>query len=216
MSIEEHIIKLRREYSGKSLDESGVNPDPFKQFEEWFEDAVKAEISDPHAMIIATVSQNGKPSARVVLLRGFERNGLVFYTNYQSHKGTDVVGNPNVAAVFYWNQLDRQVRIEGTVEKVSPEESDNYFHSRPRESQIAAWASNQSEVIHSRSELDKLYNEYEIRFVNGFVPRPDKWGGFRIIPASYEFWQGRPSRMHDRILYKLGATGKWEISRLAP
>jgi pyridoxamine 5'-phosphate oxidase len=216
MSIDEHLKTLRREYSGESLDESGVNADPFRQFEKWFEDAVKAEISDPHAMVVATVSKTGKPSARVVLLRGFEQNGFVFYTNYRSHKGIDLLGTPDVAAVFYWNQLDRQVRIEGTVEKVSGRESDDYFHSRPRESQIAAWASDQSKVIPGRADLDRRYEEFEKEFAGKTVPRPENWGGLRIIPATYEFWQGRPNRLHDRIFYETGKTGKWEIKRLAP
>jgi pyridoxamine 5'-phosphate oxidase len=216
MSIGEHIRSSRREYSGKPLDESMVSADPFPQFERWFEDAVKAEISDPYAMVVATVSQTGKPSARVVLLRGFERNGFVFYTNYRSHKAIEVLQNPIVAAVFFWNELDRQVRIEGSVEQVSAQESDNYFRSRPRESQIAAWASNQSEVISSRAQLDKLFKEYEEKFVDQPVPRPDNWGGFRIIPTSYEFWQGRPNRLHDRILYERDDGGRWKIKRLAP
>ena len=214
--IQEHIEKLRRDYSGKLFDESMVDPDPFKQFEKWFEDAVKAEISDPHAMVIATVSHNCKPSARVVLLRGFEKNGFVFYTNYKSHKSAEILQNPNVAAVFYWNGLDRQVRIEGVVEKVDTKNSDEYFHSRPRESQLAAWASNQSKVIAGREELEKMFKEYENKFAGQAVPRPDNWGGFRIIPESYEFWQGRPNRLHDRIFYRVGKAGNWEISRLAP
>jgi pyridoxamine 5'-phosphate oxidase len=214
--IQEHIEKLRRDYSGKLFDESMVDPDPFNQFEKWFEDAVKAEISDPHAMVIATVSEDRNPSARVVLLRGFESKGFVFYTNYRSHKGNDILRNPNVAAVFYWNGLDRQVRIEGVVEKVDAKNSDDYFHSRPRESQLAAWASNQSKVIAGREELEKMFKEYENKFAGQAVPRPDNWGGFRIMPVNYEFWQGRPSRLHDRISYQRDKAGKWEIRRLAP
>lgn len=216
MSIEEHIKKSRRDYSRGPLDESMIDADPFRQFEVWFENALKAEVSDPHAMVVATVSDTGNPSARVVLLRGFERNSFVFHTNYQSHKGSDILQNPNVAAVFFWNEIDRQVRIEGQVEKVTPQESDNYFHSRPRESQIAAWASNQSKVVLNRAELDESFRKYEEKFAGGPVPRPDNWGGFRIIPARYEFWQGRPNRLHDRIIYELDKTGRWEIKRLAP
>lgn len=214
--IQDHIEKLRRDYTGGLLDESMVDPNPFRQFEKWFEEAVKAEIADPHAMVIATISQGRKPSARVVLLRGFEREGFVFYTNYRSHKGNDILQNPNVAAVFYWNELDRQVRIEGTVEKVDARNSDEYFHSRPRESQLAAWASNQSEVISDRAELDGLFKEYEKRFADQPVPRPENWGGFKIMPLSYEFWQGRPNRLHDRISYVPGKPGEWKIRRLAP
>ncbi len=216
MIIDEDIRNSRRDYAGELFDESMADPDPFRQFEKWFEEAVKVEISDPHAMVIATVSHDGKPSARVVLLRGFEKEGFVFYTNYGSHKGNDISKNPNVAAVFYWNELDRQVRIEGAVEKVDARNSDDYFHSRPRESQLSAWASNQSRVIPGRRELEKLFKENEIRFANQPVPRPDNWGGFRIIPVSYEFWQGRPNRLHDRIFYNRDKSGKWEIKRLAP
>ncbi len=216
MSIEEHIRKSRRDYSREPLDESMVDPDPFRQFEIWFESAIKAGVPDPHAMVVATVSRAGNPSARVVLLRGFERNGFVFYTNYQSHKGSDLLQNPNVAAVFFWSEIDRQIRIEGQVEKVAPEESDKYFHSRPRESQMSAWASDQSKVVVNRAELDKSFEKYEEQFAGGPVPRPDKWGGFRMIPTTFEFWQGRPNRMHDRILYELNSTGRWEIKRLAP
>ncbi|HUI31137.1 MAG TPA: pyridoxamine 5'-phosphate oxidase [Candidatus Acidoferrales bacterium] len=216
MSIEEHIKNLRREYSGEPLDEAMVDPDPFRQFEEWFNEAIESEISDPHAMVVATVSQTERPSARVVLLRGIDGNGFVFYTNYRSRKGVDILRNPNVAAVFFWSELHRQVRVEGSVEKVSSRESDNYFHSRPRESQVGAWASIQSEIISDREELDRHFKEYERRFEGKLVPRPDSWGGFRIIPEVYEFWQGRPNRLHDRILYKLDKSGGWKISRLAP
>jgi len=216
MSIEENIKKSRRDYSGQLFNESMVDPDPFKQFEKWLEDAVKAEISDPHAMVVATVSQERKPSARVVLLRGFDKDGFVFYTNYRSRKGNNILQNPNVAAVFYWNELDRQVRIEGTGEKVDAKSSDDYFHSRPRNSQLAAWASNQSEVIPDRAKLDELFREYEKKFDDRPVPRPENWGGFRIKPVSYEFWQGRPNRLHDRISYVIDNLGKWEIRRLAP
>lgn len=213
---QEYIQKRRREYSGEKLDEATVDRDPFNQFEKWLDEAVKAELPDPHAMVVATVSLSRKPSARVVLLRKMDRDGFVFYTNYRSRKGAEIRKNPNAAALFYWHGLDRQVRIEGTVEKVSPDESDKYFHSRPRESQIAAWASSQSEVILSRAELDRLYEEYERKFAGHPIVRPDNWGGFRIKPESYEFWQGRPRRLHDRILYTHNGSGDWEIRRLAP
>ncbi len=216
MSIEEHIKSLRRDYSGKSLDEREIDPDPLKQFQAWLEEAVKSEISDPHAMVVATVSKNGRPSARVVLLRGFEKKGLVFYTNYKSQKGAEVQQNPKVAAVFFWSELARQVRIEGSVEKVDGGISDGYFNSRPRESQIAAWASDQSETISSRAELDRRYEEYEKKFSGRPVPRPENWGGLVILPASYEFWQGRPNRLHDRIIYSRDAAGEWTTRRLAP
>ena len=214
--IQEHIEKLRREYLGERLDETTVRRDPFLQFGKWLEAAVKAELPDPHAMVIATASRTAKPSARIVLLRGFDRNGLVFYTNYSSRKGIEMLSNPNASGVFLWKELDRQIRVEGMVEKVSDMESDKYFQSRPRDNQIAAWASSQSQVIASREELDNLFKEFEKKFDGRLVPRPANWGGFRLKPVSYEFWQGRPSRLHDRILYTLVGQNNWQISRLAP
>ncbi len=216
MSVGEHVKKLRREYSGEPLDEAAVDRDPFSQFEKWLEAAVKAELTDPHAMVVATASRAAKPSARVVLLRGFDRNGFVFYTNYTSRKGTEILSNPNAAAVFFWSKLDRQIRIEGVIEKVSDEESDKYFQSRPRENQIAAWASSQSQIIASREKLDNIFKEFAKEFEGKPVPRPDNWGGFKLKPESFEFWQGRESRMHDRILYTLTEDNGWQISRLAP
>ncbi|MGO9481353.1 MAG: pyridoxamine 5'-phosphate oxidase [Candidatus Kryptoniota bacterium] len=214
--IQEYIAKLRREYSSNRLDETMVDGDPFLQFTKWLEAAVAAEVLDPHAMVIASASRTAKLSARVVLLRGFDRNGFVFYTNYSSRKGTEMLSNPNASAVFLWREVDRQIRIEGTVEKVSDADSDRYFQSRPRDSQIAAWASSQSQVIASREDLDNLFKEFEKRFDGRIVPRPANWGGFRLKPAVYEFWQGRPGRLHDRILYTLVGQSTWEISRLAP
>ncbi len=214
--IQDHIEKLRREYLGERLDEATVDRDPFLQFEKWLEAAVKAELPDPHAMVIATASRTAKPSARVVLLRGFDRNGLVFYTNYSSRKGIEILSNPNASGVFLWKELDRQIRVESMVEKVTDMESDKYFQSRPRDNQIAAWASSQSQVIASREELDNLFKEFEKKFDGRPVPRPANWGGFRLKPVSYEFWQGRPSRLHDRILYTLVGQNNWQISRLAP
>ena len=214
--IQDHIEKLRREYLGERLDEATVDRDPFLQFEKWLEAAVKAGLPDPHAMVIATASRTAKPSARVVLLRGFDRNGLVFYTNYSSRKGIEILSNPNASGVFLWKELDRQIRVESMVEKVTDMESDKYFQSRPRDNQIAAWASSQSQVIASREELDNLFKEFEKKFDGRPVPRPANWGGFRLKPVSYEFWQGRPSRLHDRILYTLVGQNNWQISRLAP
>jgi len=214
---------MRREYSGEPLDESSVDPNPFHQFEKWFEDAVKAEVIDPHAMVIATATRMGKPSARVVLLRGLDENGLIFFTGYISRKGVEALSNPNAAAVFFWRELDRQVRIEGLVEKVHDAESDKYFQSRPRENQIATWASSQSQVLvradqfkTSREKLDALFKEFEKKFAGKSVPRPANWGGFRLKPSSYEFWQGRPGRLHDRVLYTMNENGGWQIDRLAP
>ena len=216
MPLSEWIKRLRREYSGQPLSEAEVDPDPVLQFERWFEDALRAKIPDPHAMILATVSANGTPSARVVLLRDYGREGLVFFTNYRSRKGMEIMSNHAAAAVFFWLELDRQIRVEGRVKKVSVKESDRYFCSRPRESQLAAWASNQSEVIDSRAELERLFKKFKQRFRGRSVTRPDHWGGLRIVPTSYEFWQGRANRLHDRVRYHFNRSGNWVIQRLAP
>ncbi len=216
MDAQDYIQELRREYSGRPLDETKIAGDPIEQFSLWLEDALQALVPDPHAMVVATADRNGKPSARVVLLRGFSKDGFAFFTDYRSRKGSEILENPRVAAVFFWHELDRQVRVEGTVEKLSASDSDKYFQSRPRENQIAAWASGQSGVISTRAELDERFAEFEKKFANQPVQRPDNWGGFRIKPESVEFWQGRPSRLHDRILYTLNKTGSWEICRLAP
>lgn len=216
MIIQKHIQELRRDYSGEPLDESSVHRDPLLQFGKWMEDAVRAEVPDPHAMALATVTSDGNPSVRIVLLRGFDQSGFVFYTNYNSRKGKELIDKPVASASLFWHELDRQVRIEGMVEKTSSEESDAYFATRPRKSKIAAWASNQSSEIKGRAELDKLFTEFEERFPGEEVPRPGNWGGFRIKPTNYEFWQGRPNRLHDRILYTSGNGIKWEIRRLAP
>jgi pyridoxamine 5'-phosphate oxidase len=216
MAIVGHVKSLRREYSGESLDESTVEHDPFLQFSKWFREVVEVGISDPNAMVLATASREGKPSARVVLLRGLDRNGLVFYTNYDSRKAKDILRVPKVAVVFFWSELSRQVRVEGTVKKVSAKESDEYFRSRPEGSQLATWASNQTEVISGREELDRLFDQFKAKFTGRPVPRPKHWGGFRIFPSAFEFWQGRPNRLHDRILYHRDETGRWVIERLAP
>ncbi len=211
-----YIEQLRRDYSGEELKESTVDSDPLKQFEIWFDEAVKAEADDPHAMVLATVSAEGKPSARVVLLRGIDPDGLTFYTNYGSRKAAELKANSNAALVFLWHELDRQVRVEGIVGKGDGAESDRYFASRPRASQIAAWASNQSGIISGRAELDQKFREIEMQFEGKPVPRPENWGGLKLRPRSFEFWQGRPNRLHDRILYTLIEDGRWAIHRLAP
>ncbi len=211
-----NIERLRRDYSGEELAESNVSPDPFKQFLTWFDEAVNAEISDPHAMVLATASADGRPSARVVLLRGIDDDGLTFYTNYGSRKSLELEANPRAALVFPWHELDRQVRVEGNVSRREDRASDEYFASRPRASQISAWASNQSGFLRSRSELEERFRKFEREFAGRDVPRPENWGGFRLSPESFEFWQGRPSRMHDRILYALLPGGEWKIERLAP
>lgn len=216
MPVLKDIANLRREYSGAALNESDMNPDPLKQFGIWMDEALKAEVPDPHAMVLSTVSGEGKPSARVVLLRGIEAGGFTFYTNYDSRKAADIRGNPDAAVVFFWHELDRQVRAEGEISKADAEESDRYFASRPRPSQIAAWASSQSRTLSGRDELEQKFDEMESRFKESPIPRPDDWGGYFMRLHTMEFWQGRPNRLHDRILYSLGPSGGWTMSRLAP
>jgi pyridoxamine 5'-phosphate oxidase len=210
------IEQLRRDYSGEELNESNVERDPLRQFQRWMEGALNAGVLDPHAMTLATVSAEGKPSARIVLLRAISEGEFTFYTNYESRKGGEVAGNPNVALVFFWLELDRQIRVEGQISTVGEAESDRYFASRPRGSQIAAWASKQSGVISGREELERKFREMEARFSGKLVPRPENWGGMKVRANKIEFWQGRPSRLHDRILYTLQSDGSWAISRLAP
>ena len=210
------IEQLRRDYSGEELNESNVERDPLRQFQRWMEGALNAGVPDPHAMTLATVSAEGKPSARIVLLRAISEGEFTFYTNYESRKGGEVAGNPNVALVFFWLELDRQIRVEVQISTVGEAESDRYFASRPRGSQIAAWASKQSGVISGREELERKFREMEARFSGKLVPRPENWGGMKVRANKIEFWQGRPSRLHDRILYTLQSDGSWAISRLAP
>ena len=210
------VANLRHEYTFQGLSEMDVHPNPFEQFKTWFEQAVAAQLPEPNAMTIATVTSDGKPSARIVLLKDYDERGFVFYTNYQSHKGQQLVENPWGAIAFWWAELERQVRIEGRVEKVSPAESDAYFHSRPISSQLGAWASNQSQVIESREVLEQQLQKLKEEYDNKEVPRPPHWGGFRVIPNEIEFWQGRPSRLHDRLLYQRSEDGSWKIQRLSP
>lgn len=212
----DNIESLRREYSGVELSKSTVNPDPLKQFQAWFEEAVKADVPDPNAMVLSTVSADAKPSARVVLLRGLDEKGFTFYTNYGSRKSTEIHANSNAALVFFWHELDRQVRVEGEIEKGDDADSDRYFTSRPRRSQIAAWASDQSAVLSDRAELERRFHKIEVMYYGKPVPRPGNWGGLILRPRAFEFWQGRPNRLHDRILYTLTNENRWEISRLAP
>ena len=209
------IASIRKDYQYQSLDINDVASSPFHQFEKWWDEAVASSIDEVNAMTLATISEDGKPSARIVLLKGFDENGFVFFTNYQSNKGKALHANPFASLVFFWKELERQVRIEGSCVRVSEEESDVYFQSRPLGSRLGAWASPQSEVISNRSVIEKELEVVATRFAEGTVPRPAHWGGYRVIPASVEFWQGRPSRLHDRIQYK--KTGKnWNIVRLAP
>ncbi len=206
----------RKDYTRFTLTEEQVDPDPIRQFEHWFDEAVKNAIPEPHAMTLATCTSEGRPSARIVLLRGFDERGMAFFTNYESRKARELDTNPWGALVFYWHDLERQVRVEGRVERTSEEESDMYFHSRPASSRIGAWASPQSEVISNRQELEKLCGDLENRFADGSIPRPPHWGGFRLVPEVIEFWQGRPSRLHDRLRYTKVKDGHWHIERLAP
>lgn len=211
----EHIMQMRREYTRWGLRENDMFEDPIQQFEKWFKTAIDEGFTDPNAMVLATVNSDNRPSARIVLLKDFDAHGFVFYTNYDSRKGMELADNPYTASVFYWAELERQVRIEGRVVKVSQKESEEYFHSRPFDSQIGAWASHQSQEIDSREELEKRYDELNQAYENKEVPLPDFWGGYRIIPDQIEFWQGRTKRLHDRIVYYHKKEG-WEMKRLAP
>jgi pyridoxamine 5'-phosphate oxidase len=198
------------------LNEEDVPGDPLLLFAAWLQAAVDARLPEPGAMTLATATAGGAPSARMVLLRGFDERGLVFYTNYRSRKAAELDANPNAALVFFWASLHRQIRVEGTVEKVSAAEADSYFHSRPRTSRLGALASPQSSVIVGRHVLDDRLAELERLYADGEVPRPAHWGGYRVVPATFEFWQGRDSRLHDRLRYRPRADGAWLIERLAP
>jgi len=206
---------MRREYQLFELHEADVSPDPIDQFGRWFEDAKTAKIVEPTVMTLATADITGKPDARIVLLKAFNSRGFVFYTNKQSQKGRELGENPRACLVFYWEALERQVRIDGTVEEVDRATAEQYFHSRPVASQIGAWVSQQSSVITSRAELEKLEAELSQKYAGQQIPLPDYWGGYRVVPAAIEFWQGRRSRLHDRLRYSL-IRGEWKIERLSP
>ena len=209
------IASIRKEYTKEKLDTGTISADPISQFDRWFQEAVTAEIPEPNAMNLATLNASGRPSSRTVLLKGIEQLKFVFFTNYQSQKGKELEQSPVCALTFFWPELERQVRIEGTVQRIDPKRSDEYFKSRPRGAQIGAWSSPQSTPIENRSILEERYKQMEDRFKNSEVPRPNQWGGYEVDPVSIEFWQGRPNRLHDRILY-LRAGNAWEIRRLAP
>ena len=215
MMENKEIARIRRVYSLTELNESTVLDDPFKQFSEWMEEAVKSNIIDPNAMILATSNKDSIPSVRVVLLKGFDNEGFIFYTNYNSKKGKNLVENPNASALFFWKELERQIRISGRVNKISQKESEEYFHSRPRESQLAALASNQSEVIPGREFLEQKFNEFKEEYHDKEIPLPPHWGGFKLFADSFEFWQGRENRLHDRISFSKDNSA-WKIVRLAP
>ncbi|MFI5149745.1 MAG: pyridoxamine 5'-phosphate oxidase [Bacteroidia bacterium] len=212
--IHSHIFKIRTDFGKHELDEKEVDSNPIKQFELWFKQALEAQVYDPHVMMVTTVGKDHKPSTRVMLLRNFEEKGFVFYTNYNSHKGTQARENPNACLTFFWPELERQVRVEGILEKQTEQESDLYFASRPRASKIGAWVSPQSHVISSRNELDAKFEDLEKKYGED-VPRPPHWGGFVLHPSQIEFWQGRPGRLHDRIRYSK-TEGNWIIERIAP
>ena len=209
-----YINNLRHDFARESLDEKDVDANPLKQFGKWFKEAVEAKVNEPNAMSLSTVSEEGRPSSRIVLLRNFDDNGFVFYTNYTSRKGAEIEGNPHAALLFFWPELERQVRGEGLLKKQTEAESDTYFQSRPRESKLGAWTSSQSKTIAGRKALDEAYKKYSEKFP-GDVPRPPHWGGYILQPLLMEFWQGRLSRLHDRILFSRESDG-WQVSRLAP
>jgi pyridoxamine 5'-phosphate oxidase len=210
------ISQIRKEYSRQNLTEVSVSKDPFTQFREWWKDAVDSQLIEPNAMTLATSSGDGIPAARIVLLKGVDEKGFVFFTNYNSYKGQQLAENPRACLVFFWKELERQVRITGLVERTSVEESDEYFNSRPEGSKIGAWASPQSKIIPGRDWLEEEEKNFNEKFNGKAVKRPSHWGGFRVRPINIEFWQGRPNRLHDRIQYDLKDDGSWEISRLAP
>jgi pyridoxamine 5'-phosphate oxidase len=210
------IANLRKEYSSKSLLETDIALNPIDQFQKWWEEAVSSEIDEANAMTLATASSDGIPSARIVLLKGFDKNGFVFFTNYKSYKAMHLEENPKACLVFFWKELERQVRITGLVKRASEKESDEYFHSRPIGSQIGAWASDQSQVIENREWLQERVEKFTEEFKHKELKRPPHWGGYVVTPVIIEFWQGRPSRLHDRIQYTLEGNGNWKMERLSP
>jgi pyridoxamine 5'-phosphate oxidase len=209
------IANLRQNYTLQALNEADVDLDPIRQFQRWLDQAIAAELPEPNAMTLATATRDGIPSARIVLLKGLDARGFAFYTNYESRKGQELADNPRAALVFLWTVLERQVRIEGQVEKVAAAETDAYFQSRPLASRLGAWASEQSRVIRDREVLEQRFAELKATYADETVPRPPHWGGYRVIPHQIEFWQGRTSRLHDRLRYRL-KQGNWLLERLAP
>ena len=215
--MEPRHTHARKEYEQAALDEATVARDPIAQFAAWYDAAVAAGVPEPEAMTLSTATPDGRPSARVVLLRGFDARGFCFFTNYDSRKGRELTANPHAAVTFHWAELERQVRIEGRVERTTAAESDDYFRTRPSTSRIGAWSSPHSEVIEDRAALETLFARYRAEHPDdAAIPRPANWGGFRLVPERIEFWQGRPSRLHDRLVFRRGARGDWILERLAP
>ena len=213
--MNKNIADIRNDYILNTLDESDIATNPIEQFTRWWNEATNSKVAEVNAMTLATATTDGKPSARIVLLKDYDEKGFVFYTNYESHKGRELAENPNAALIFFWKEIERQVRIEGIVEKVTAQESDAYFAIRPDKSRIAAWASPQSKVVESRNVLEKNYEGFAAEFKNS-IPRPPHWGGYRVLPHTIEFWQGRRNRLHDRFQYTKTSQGSWKVERLAP
>jgi len=214
-NIKELVQNLRRDYLTTKLERQTARQNPFEQFELWLTEAVEKKLYEPNAMVLSTATATGKPSSRVVLLRGFGESGFVFYTNYKSRKGLEIEENPQVALLFYWAEIERQVRVEGKITKINKEDSDAYFASRPRESRLGAWSSPQSKVIKSRPLLEKAFDEISKQWEGKNIIRPTDWGGYAVMPEVFEFWQGRKNRLHDRLLYTKNKQD-WKIERLAP
>jgi len=214
--MNQDISSLRRVFDRQALHESELAENPFDQFHTWFKEAVESEPFDPNAMTLSTISPENRPASRIVLLKGIDSRGFIFYTNYQSEKGLHLAGNPHASIVFWWGEKQRQVRIDGVIERISPQLSDEYFASRPRESQLGAWISSQSKKIPNREWLSERCDQFTEQYEGKEIPRPPHWGGYRLVPDMFELWQGQPSRLHDRFRYNIDDGGRWVTERLSP